>query len=320
MNNYLKDSFVFFNEVSRRIEYTIPDNEIIQLAFNMALGCERLLKGILYEINPTYILIEPDFKHSLQTLYPDKILSTISGSKQLENKPNSDVITFNNSLLRTQLVSESTINHKNILFTISKARDIIAHCELNQLEKQSIKEIIQRDFYTMLLSFSKELQIDKRHFFDGKHIKLSKISASLQTDLNEKLKILIETHQEIWKSLSGNENFITQKEKSTQTILDSRHKDKIECPSCKNIAIIYLKPIVEFNQLRLLEETIGHEIIKLKCEFCKLEINESSILDKLGIRNRKLHRNSECIYCGIPLEEGETCNHCSSGSINIVLS
>ncbi|WP_291150036.1 hypothetical protein [Flavobacterium sp. UBA7680] len=320
MNNYLNDSFIFFKEVSRRIETNIPDTEIIQLAFNLALGCERLLKGILYEINPTYILIEPDFKHSLRTLYPNKILSTISESKQLENKPNSDVISFNNSLLRAQIISESTSSHKNILFAISKARDVIAHCELNQLNKQSIKEIIQRDFYTMLVSFSKELAIDKKHFFDGKHIKLSKISASLQTDLDKKLLLLLEIHQEIWKSSSGNENFILQKEKTTQILLQSSHKDKTECPSCKNIAIIYLKPIIEFNQLRLIEETIGHEIRMLKCEFCKLEINESSILDKLGIRNRKLHRNSECLYCGQILKDDEICTSCSSGSISLILN
>lgn len=291
MNNYLSDSGIFFKEVSRRVQDTLSDNEIIQLTFNLALGCERLLKGILYDINPTYILIEPGFKHSLQTIYASKIIPEALPSKEIADKPNSDVITFSNSLLKAQHVSKTTLAHKNVLFAISSARDIIAHCELKLFDKSKAKEILQRDFYTMLMAYSDELGIKKAHFFDGSHIKLSRISGSLQTDLKQKVHLLLETHLGKWKSLGGNEGFVIEKNIITQEILNTGFKEKIECPACKNTALVYLKPITEIDQAKFAQIAIGFETKKLKCQYCKLEIDDPTILDFFGIRDKKMESN-----------------------------
>ncbi|MFA9193461.1 hypothetical protein AAGV33_03515 [Flavobacterium sp. FBOR7N2.3] len=312
MNNYLLDSGIFFKEVSRRIQLEMSDNEVIQLSFNLALGCERLLKGILYDINPTYILIEPDFKHSLKTLYSHKIISEAMASKELATKPNPDVISFNNSLLKAQHISNTVASHKNILFAISRARDIIAHCELNLLEKNKIKEVLQRDFYTMLKSFSDELDIKQSHFFDGSRIKLSRISGSLQTDLNKKMSLLFETHLATWQILKGRSGFVVEKDSITKEILKTENKESIDCPACESTAVIYLKPIIEFDQLKLEEEIIGFEVKKLKCQYCKLEIQDSSILDKLGISDKKVHKNKNCAYCGVEMAKDEACETCEN--------
>lgn len=283
MNPYLNDSALFFQYVSINMNSNLKDNEVIQLTINLALGCERLLKGILYDINPTFILIEPDFKHSLQTLYAEKIIPEADKSKELARNPNFDVISFNNSLLKAQFVSKTTLEHKNILFAISNARDVIAHCELNLLNKEKLREILQRDFYTMLTSYSVELSIKKSHFFDGRHIKLSRISGALQTDLRAKVKLLLETHNEIWKSLRGNPGFIKDKVSVTNDVLLLVDKDRTECPACKNDAVLSLKPIIEFNVFKGEEEVIGYDVKKLKCHYCKLETSDPSILDYLKI-------------------------------------
>lgn len=314
MNNYLSDSGVFFREVSRRIQNEISDNELIQLTFNLALGCERLLKGILYDINPTYILTEPDFKHSLKTLYPDKIIPDFKGSKELAIKPNSDVITFSNSLLKSQIVSNSVQNHKNVLFVISNSRDIIAHCELNLLEKEKIKEILLRDFYTMIKSFATELSIKQSHFFDGSHIKLARISRLHHTDLNKKLELLIDEHRGKWQSLKGNPGYIADKNDVTHLIYQSKNKEETSCPACGNVALIYLKPIKEYDFSKLEEELIGYQVKKIKCQYCKLEINDPAVLDNLGISDRKIHTNSNCLYCGQVIVDGEICAHCNNES------
>ena len=312
MNNYLSDSGIFFKEVSRRIQDTIPDNEIIQLSFNLALGCERLLKGILFDINPTYILIEPDFKHSLKTLYSTKIISEASASRELASKPNSDVISFSNSLLKSQLVSKSVHNHKNVLFVISNSRDIIAHCELNLLDKEKMREILQRDFYTMLKSFATELNIKQSHFFDGSHIKLSRISGLRQTDLALKMELLLDEHRGKWQSLKGNPGFVQDKNQVTFLIYESGNKEKIECPSCENEALIYLKPIKEYDFSKFEEQVIGYQVKKLKCQYCKLEINDPAMLDNLGITDRKIHTNKNCEFCGQDMETGSICETCNS--------
>ncbi|ENW98263.1 hypothetical protein F900_03215 [Acinetobacter modestus] len=310
MNSYLKDSTIFFKEVSKGIKDNITDSELIQLSLNLALGCERLLKGILYNINPTYILINPDFRNSIQTIYSESLIPEAKGSKELEKSPNADVITFSNSLLRAQLVSKTVYDHKNVLFLISNARDIIAHCELNLLNKEKMREIIKRDFYTMMKAFSEELNIKHSHFFNGKNIKLSEISRSLQTDLDKKIALLLEEHEEKWKILKGNLGFIQDKTKVTESILMTENKEKHSCPACKNNALIYLKPIKELDLNTLKEIIIGYQVKKLKCQYCKLEIIDPSILDKLGINDREIHFNSACYYCGMTIKSGEVCNYC----------
>jgi hypothetical protein len=311
MNNYLKDSGIFFKEVSKRIQNDITDNEVIQLSFNLALGCERLLKGILYDINPTYILTEPDFKHSIQTIYPSRLIPEAANSKELASRPNSDVISFSNSLLKAQLISKSIHNHKNVLFVISNSRDIIAHCELNLLDKVKMKEILQRDFYTMIKAISSELNIRQSHFFDQSHIKLSRISRSLQTDLDKQLELLLEEHEGLWKLMSRNPGFTEEKIYITELIFKTENKEKIDCPACHNDAIVYLKPVMELDLQKMIEVIIGYQVKKLKCQYCKLEITDPSMLDKLGINDRKIHSNKDCIYCGQEIENGETCQFCN---------
>lgn len=65
MNNYFLDSGIFLKEVSKTVHDKIEHFQIIQQTMNLALGLERLLKGILYDVNPTYILIDSDFKNPI---------------------------------------------------------------------------------------------------------------------------------------------------------------------------------------------------------------------------------------------------------------
>lgn len=296
MNNYLSDSGIFFQQVSNGIQDTISDNEIIQLSFNLALGFERLLKGILYDINPTYILINPDFQNSLKILYPDKIISENSTSQKLEAdekkivlNPKGDVITFKTSIAYSAIISKSVHNHKNVLYVISKSRDIIAHCELNLLNKENMRDILQRDFYTTLKSFAKELKIDDSHFFDKNQEKLFQISQLKQTDLTKKINLLLEVHKDKWNSLKGNPDYFNDRTTVTSNIYTFRNKEEIICPSCGNKALISKKSIEEFNFSTLEEEIIGYQIKKLKCYYCELEITDAAILDELKITDIKTH-------------------------------
>lgn len=140
MNDYINDSGLFFKDIAKRINNDIGDFEVINLTMNFAIGLEKLLKGILFDINPTYILIQPEFKNSVQILYKNKLLSGESISTDLAKNPNGDVITFRNSVLRALCISKTTYENKNILFMLSDARDIIAHCELKHIDLPKYKK------------------------------------------------------------------------------------------------------------------------------------------------------------------------------------
>lgn len=311
MNNYHHDSGKFFKYVSIGIQKELDDFQVIQLTLNFALGVERLLKGILYDVNPTFILIEPGFRHSIQSLYSHKIIEESKSSGELAANPNNDVITYRNSLLRAQHISKACFDHKNLLFSISNARDIIVHHELKNLDITKLREILQRDFYPFLKSVSSDLGIKQGHYFDGSHIKLARLSSSLQTDLEKKIKLLLETHIGTWNVLKNRGGFIEDKNSVTEEILTTSHKEATDCPACNNKAVIYLNPIEEFNPFEKKSIIIGYEVKKLKCQYCKLEIKDSSILDHLEIRDRKIEAHEECARCSKVLGVDNATGLCS---------
>lgn len=315
MNNYIEDSGLFFKDISKKIQKGIDGFEIINLTMSMALGLEKLLKGILFDINPTYILIEPVFKNSIQIIYNNKLIKEPNALNDLAKNPNSDVITFKNSVLRAQCVSEATFKNKNILMNLSDARDIIAHCELKLIKSEKFKTILLRDFYPLLVEFSKELNIKRGHFFGGSHIKLAGISSKLQENLEKEIELLLDAHLAKWKSLSGNENYKTDKIKITQAIATTPNKKIVECPACEEEAILYLKPIFEYNPYLGENMQIGHEIKKFKCHFCKLEIMDSKKLDFLGINVIKDYLSQLCGRCGKYIEDENgigICDECEN--------
>jgi len=311
MNNYIEDSGLFFRNISKGINKDIEGFEIVNLTMNMALGLEKLLKGILYNINPTFVLIDPVFKNSIQIIYKDKLLKEPDSSSDLSKKPNGDVITFRNSVLRSQCISETTNDNKNILFNLSDARDIIAHCELKNFDLEKYKTLLLRDFYPLLKSFSDELKIKRGHFFSGSHIKLANISSKLQENLETEIELILDAHMGKWKSLSGNPDYIIEKKKITKEISKTPNKEIIDCPACEEEAVLYLKPILEYNHYVGEEIQIGNEIKKLKCQFCKLVITDSKKFDFLDIKAKDVAIPSLCSRCSEILEPDNGTDFCA---------
>jgi|EndMetStandDraft_4_1072995.scaffolds.fasta_scaffold01036_6 hypothetical protein len=318
MNEYHKDSQLFFREVAKGILEDLTKQQVIQLALNLALGCERLLKAILFDINPCYVLNDPTFKNSIQVLYSRKLIPASKGSNELLKNVNGDVITFRNSILRAQLVSPTTEEHKNILFAISDARDIIAHCELKLLNLDQIKKIIQRDFFTMLRSYAAELDIKASVYFESYNDRLSRISIAHQTDLTTKIALIIERHRAKWDVMKNDSGYIKQQEISTGIALTlgemgSKDKGKVDCPACGQEALIFMQPIVEMDSFILEKIIIGYEIKKLRCYYCKLQVDDPSMLDQLEIKNNSISRT--CLQCGIVMTNNPSgiCNGCEEG-------
>lgn len=296
MNNYHKDSQLFFREVAKGVTEDLEKVQIIQLAMNLALGCERLLKGILFDINPAYILNEPSFKNSIQVLYRAKLLPGSNKSPELAQNINGDVITFKNSLLRAQLVSETTKQHKNILFAISEARDIIAHCELQLLNIEQIKEIIQRDFFTMIKEFTVELGQKPSLYFDSHSERLSKLSIAHQSNLDIKIKMLLDLHLEKWQQAKKVTGYVKKREKVTKVMIGGLNRGKTKCPACEQDAVVQFHPIIELDQMILEKIIIGYEVKKLSCFYCNLKVIEPPMLDQLGIKYDAV--KNACLYCG----------------------
>lgn len=261
----------------------MSDTDVIQSMLNFSLGIERILKGILFNVNPIYTLSSPDFSHSMPVLYQNKIRSKDEHGEILHKKPVADVITYRTSLLRAATISWVTQNRKGLLFSISRIRDTIAHHDLSSIDLENAREILLRDFYLVILDFSEELKIPRDFFFGTTEEKLSLTALSHQTNLKDHLRLKINNHARSWTNIINNNTDTTPSKLITSEILESGHRFSTSCPACLQEAVLYTKPEYTIDPQTVTKNIQGEFVDRLKCEFCNLLIHDQRELDELGL-------------------------------------
>ena len=282
-NEFHNNASLLFKKISRQISDDLLTNDlsVIENTLLFAIGIEKLLKSIIYDVNPLYILESPDFKNSVPFIYD----SLVKDKSEISKNPNEDVIAFQSSVLRATAFSKTALDNKNTLMKIKNARDIIVHHNFNKLEINELKTLLQRDFYPLLSSFSTEHILGgQTNFFNNLNAKLATISSALQDNIEEQIKLKIEGTLSYWDTLKGTHTY--KRENSELKTVDLLKRDFVypaECPSCKNIAVVYTLPIMEFNPYRNEMIQTGLETKALKCVFCNLEVTDYKELDYLKI-------------------------------------
>ncbi|MDE7074635.1 MAG: hypothetical protein K2O69_06255 [Odoribacter sp.] len=281
-NAYLKEASSILQSISKRIadNEIEKDKDIIENTLLFAVGTEKLLKGLIYKINPIYIMESPDYKYSVQCHYADKIIN-----KEGLQKPKVEVIALESSILRASNFSEAVYKHKNTLMKLKNARDIIMHRLCNELNITELKLLLQRDFYPMLKAIGDEnkLGCDKL-FFNNLNTKLAEISSTLQTDIDKRIQIKIDGNLKKWQTLKNSKGQSEEKFKSKAlALLESNNAYPCICPCCQNYATVFTQPILEFNAIMKQDIIIGTDTLKLKCGYCSFEVTDYKELDHLKI-------------------------------------
>lgn len=247
-NEYLTDAKIFIMRSASFINNEIKNEDAIIATLFFALGMERFLKGLLFEINPAYVLKVDDFSNTFQCYHSDKI---IKGQEKAEvfKKVDEDVINFRNSILRCKTFSPSVLKHANMLFELNRYRDIIAHCRLSLLSQKNLKEILQRDFYQFLSELLTEKAINVSTFFGKKNIPLARLSSSLVQELKKRMDILINAHKNEWEKIKKSKKKVNHAEKITFNYLQNKDFKAVECPVCANLGFIKTEVEYEYDHI-----------------------------------------------------------------------
>jgi ribosomal protein S27E len=277
------DAALFLREAVHRIDAQMSKEASIQAAINLALGMERILKEILWRVNPLFILINPGFKNAMPLLYGEKVLPEEKTSSELAANPDGDVLTFRNSLLRACTCSKVTLANKGLLFHISSVRDVLAHNRLALIDFEKLKVMLQRDVYPLLKSYAGELDYSLGKFLVGQDIKLAELSAKLEPDVAQSLQRLLDSHKSRWNQLHKNAGYTEDKDAVTAEVLTSSYKVPMQCPACFNKAVVYGKPEFEYSALEQKEVLIGVRVGRLRCHYCKLDLSDYKYIDHLGL-------------------------------------
>lgn len=302
-NNYHKDASFLFKRISKNI----ADNnlrtewDVINNVLFFAIGVEKLLKSMIFDVNPLYILESPDFKNSCGFTYS----GFVKNSDELSKSQNEDVIAYQSSVFRAMVFSETVTSQKNTLMKLKNARDIIVHNNFNGLDIDELRTLLKRDFYPLLSKLADEHNISaQQNFFNNLNSQLAEISSSLQSSIEEKIRLKMESSQSYWNTKKGTHTYnIKETKLKTAELLKSANRFPTECPSCKNFAVLHSAPVMEYNAYSKSMEITGFNVKALDCEFCKLNISDYKELDFLNI---KPEENEELIIADYAGEMNET--------------
>jgi hypothetical protein len=262
---------------------------VIEGLLFFSLGMERILKGILYNLNPIYVLKAQDFKNSVSIFYKDRLLPNFKQNQEISGSPDTDVLTFKLSLLRAKSISKTTENNTALLFSLSNYRDIIAHNHLSLIDIEKAKILLLRDFYKLIRDYSNELNLKISYFLGPSEIKLASISSKYQESIEDKVKIKLESHKKRWEQLKEQPGYVDKMREKTESIYEASFKnresfaEKLECPACHNLALITIEVDIDYSEGQA--NPIGAFVSSLKCHFCKLVIEDYDEMDYLNLND-----------------------------------
>ena len=281
VNKYYRDSEYFFQSAAVLIRERMEKKDLICATMQFALAIERALKGIIFDVNPVYVLIDNNFKNAVAVAHQSEIKHLTS---EVSQNPNSDVITYRNSLLRAEVFSDFAHDNKSLLFFLSTCRDVIAHNDLDIINIDKIKTLLLRDFFRIASSVAELTGINIHRLVAQQDNRLATLSAKHQDSVEEKLAITLANHKKKWDVLKKTKGYAEDKAAVTDEVLRTPNKFPIECPACGQKAALYCKPETEPNPYMGTDVITGYFITRVKCQFCKLDISE---YDEIEFLNRK---------------------------------
>jgi hypothetical protein len=281
VNDYINDAAGFLTRGAQLIRADASSDDVVSGALFTAIGVEKLLKGILWQVNPAFVLKEQDFKHVAPTLYPDRLVASEKHDSEISTTPNRDVVSMRTSILRAKVLSEAISEHKGVLFALASHRDIIAHRPSSELDQEKVKATLIRDVYPMLAAVATELRVSLDSLIGGQSVRLAALSARHQTDVENRVRLTLEVHRSKWTQLMGVPGFVDKMKSRTAKALAQGNKRSVQCPACGNEALLSVD--AEYEMVDGGPRVAGEIAKALFCYFCKLSIDDEIDLDHLNL-------------------------------------
>lgn len=280
--NYLADAQRLSKLAAPHIKATMTHDEIVQGALFLSLGVEKLLKHVLAEINPVFIMNVADFKHSAPSLYGDRMVTTGKNS-EIAEKPNSDVVTFRVSLSRSRIFSITANTYRNMLYALSNYRDIIAHRPTSELDLIKAARMLQMDAFPLICAFAEELRIPTSDFFGSEDIRLRKLTQDLsdRNKFEQEMNQLLAKHMALWESRRSDMGLVSQAKDKTAALIKQHSTEYahegVACPACNNMCVVRIEPDYDYADGE--SYLSGAYVEELHCYFCDLKLDTYDALN-----------------------------------------
>jgi len=281
MNPFQRDAPIF---VSRALTLALSEpkgEDVFPGILFAALGFERLLKAILWSVNPTYTLIDTSFKNSAPAIYRERIKQVGSKSRdEVADKPNTDVLSFRAAVLRAGLFSKCVDGNRGTLLKLSHLRDVLAHCDLSSLDQADAREFFLGSIFPLVEEFANEGWIDLAKVSGGKTNQLSLIAVDNTPDLEARVARRLAHHRKVYTARKP-EELERLENLPTPPHGYGTWYDEMTCPACGKMASVKFE--VDFDVEDGHAVPIGTFVDKLACPYCDLSVSDYEELEVLGV-------------------------------------
>ena len=290
-NPYLRDAPIFLGHTATLL-CSAETRETVPLALSSAaFGCERLVKAVLWELNPVYVLKDGAFSNSVPVLHAHTLRASARGSGEIKAQPDADVLTFRVALLRGRCVCEVTDRHAAALHFLSSARDIVAHCDLALLDPDKARRFLLRDFYCIVKDYADRFEQKADIWLAGRFYPMADLAAKHQDEPSASLAIKTSAAKKKWAELRGVKGYTEKmRSKTAQAVRQKTNSNRVfattACPACEQEAVLF----VELDS----DEGGGGNVLlgayprTLQCLFCKLNLDDYNELRELKLDDEAL--------------------------------
>lgn len=284
MNDYLIDAKAFLGRCAPLICDSIANPQVLDALIFFAFGMERIYKGILWEINHTFVLEDANFNNASVLLYPSKFLPGLASKKKCSPVTIDRVINSRVSLTRVKYFSPSADKHSHALFALLTHRDVIAHRPLSELNYESSRKLLLESFLPIMKDFSVELQISLADLIGETIPGLDFLSNKYKGIARERIEQKLRFYKKEWDRFKI--------DPSHQGRIEALHREKdrygscekMECPACGNLANLSLDVDVDYSDGQASFSGVYPD--ELKCNYCGLQLSDWDELEFFEINKR----------------------------------
>ena len=277
IDQFKQDAQELISIAATHINDSMTSTQVIQATTFYAFGVERLLKHILWSINPVFVLKNGDFKNAAPCLYKSLFINADKHGETF-SKPDPEVISLRIAMQRALIFSKVVKENSQLLFSLANYRDILAHKALDEIEIEKAKMLLLRDGIKFIDGICNEFHLDINAFFGKSVSRITKISERIisQERFTEAMIARLAKHRTEWSSREHDSAFLREASGITASLIESDAEDcsytPFKCPACNQQAVARIEPDYDYDPAEKSSYVTGIFVENVQCYFCGLRL------------------------------------------------
>ena len=144
-NPFVEDALYCLRRASRAMGSDKCRDAFYDAAIYYAFGMEKLLKAIIHDVNPVFLLESAGFENAVCAVYEKRM--TEKTKKKVDKDVNRSLIPFQASMIRAAKFSQAVEDNFGRLTKLADIRGALAHRSWSGLD-------VHRDYDFLLMTFS----------------------------------------------------------------------------------------------------------------------------------------------------------------------